>query len=194
MIFHVITLLCHLQAFYERALDDDNDWIRSSFVQSRKIKVIETKDQKKSQLKLITRRWAVHCGSGQPGIETSNHSLSHNLKSERVRKPANEWVVRLNEWVVQANKRSDERLAQYLHPDSWLLWTMVRCKGRRNRESEILSILLGCCGETFLVVVVANEAKASGIPAGNANTQRLFYTPPLRLASAMIASRLWARR
>ena len=34
-----------------------------------------------------------------------------------------------NEWAVRANKRTDERVAQYLRPDFWLLSTIVK---RRN--------------------------------------------------------------
>ena len=44
---------------------------------------------------------------------------------------ANKWAERAskaeqaNEWAVRANKQTDEQVAQYLRPDSWLFWTNV---------------------------------------------------------------------
>ena len=30
-----------------------------------------------------------------------------------------------NEWAVRVNEQMDERVAQYLCPNSWLFWTIV---------------------------------------------------------------------
>ena len=38
---------------------------------------------------------------------------------------SNEWAMQANEWVVRANERMDEQVAQYLHLESWLFWTIV---------------------------------------------------------------------
>ena len=58
------------------------------------------------------------------------NSLSHERGSER--------SERANEWAVRANKRTDERVAQYLRLDSWLIQTTVR----RHRESSTVSLWL----------------------------------------------------
>ena len=50
--------------------------------------------------------WRIHYGSKPGRFETSKHSLNHELGSE--------WV---GEW---ANERTDEWVARYLRPNSWL--------------------------------------------------------------------------
>ena len=68
---------------------------------------------------------------------SSNHSLSHELGSESVNERASKRVSAVerlsetsnagqaNKRAVQANKRSDERVAQYSSLDSWIFWTIV---------------------------------------------------------------------
>ena len=34
-------------------------------------------------------------------------------------------VEQANEWVMRANERTDKQMAQYLHLNSWLIWTTV---------------------------------------------------------------------
>ena len=36
--------------------------------------------------------------------------------------------------MVQANKQMDEQVAQYLHPDFWLFWTIVHEKRGEKKK------------------------------------------------------------
>ena len=86
---------------------------------------------------------ALHYGSKQGEIETLNYTLSHERGSERSER-ASERVSaaegaseasspeQANEWAVRANERTDERVAQYLRPNFWLIWTIVRWRGERE--------------------------------------------------------------
>ena len=59
-----------------------------------------------------------------------------------------------NECVVQANKQTDEQVAQYLCLDSWLFWTivtrtfLVRSLTAMEQNQRFLSLIV------FLILVV----------------------------------------
>ena len=46
-------------------------------------------------------------------------------------KPSNNGIqgtIIFHRWSMRANERTDERVAHYLHLDSWFLWPIVRCQ------------------------------------------------------------------
>ena len=72
-----------------------------------------------------------HGGTEPVRFDTSNDTLSRELESERAnermstaeRKSEASNFEKANEWAAWANERTDEQVAQYLRPDSWLFWT-----------------------------------------------------------------------
>ena len=69
--------------------------------------------------------------------QRSNDLLFHDLESEIVSATEHvseaTGVEQTNKWSVQVNERTDERVAQYLGLDCWLLWTIVKGGGGRGR-------------------------------------------------------------
>ena len=88
----------------------------------------------------------LHYGSEQPDTEPLNHPFSHKLGSEWVsgaskrmrsaeRASKASSGEQVNDWAVGANEQTDEQVAQYLRPDSWLFWTTVG-RGRKKGEKR----------------------------------------------------------
>ena len=95
------------------------------------------------------RQWRpVHFGSKQPNANTSNSSLSHELRSEWVSEQTNECIRPCqqseqggaSQWVSFTSKRAKEWMdgqgAQNLCPDSWLFWTNLVLSCFRCRDCE----------------------------------------------------------
>ena len=76
------------------------------------------------QNQVVLRHWIIHFPTSWGVSEQA---------SKRVSERANEWsqqraskassAKQVNEWAVQGNKRTDKQAAQYLCPNSWLIWT-----------------------------------------------------------------------
>ena len=58
----------------------------------------------------------IHCPTSEEGVKLA--SAAERAGEGSRAEQANKWAVRANKWAVGTNERMDERVAQYLLPNS----------------------------------------------------------------------------